>query len=106
MQVDKGLVEEARVATELLQVRADIAVGDLGRFLHDIAQLTGQFEAAVQGVDQGCLDWQGRAAHAGPGQAGDDAFSCQHLFTAKHRHAQGGFKVLRANLDGCVGVLQ
>ncbi len=106
VQVDEGFVEEGRVTAELLQVRADVAVGDLGGLLHHVAQLPGEFETTVQRVNTRGLDRQGGAAHAGPGKAGDHALARQYLFAAEHRHAQCGFEVLGGNLDHCVGLIE
>ena len=56
MQVDERFVEEARVTAKLLEVGADIAVGNFGRLLHHVTQLASQLEATVEGVDAGRLD--------------------------------------------------
>ena len=60
----------------------NIAVGDLGAFLHDIAQLSGQLEAPVQGVDFAGLDRQRRPTLGCPGQAGDNAPASHGSFIA------------------------
>ncbi len=99
MQVDEGFVEELRVTTKLLEVRADVAVGNLRRFLHHIAELPGELEPTIQGMNARGFDRQGGAAHAGPGQAGNYAGAGQHLFIAEYRMAQRGFEVFRAEFD-------
>ncbi|MCY1448331.1 hypothetical protein D9M71_649910 [compost metagenome] len=73
MQVDEGFVEKGRICPVLLEIGADIAVGNLGGLFHHVAQLPGQLEAPVEGVNARGLDRQGGTAHAGPGQARDDA---------------------------------
>ena len=73
MQVHHGHVEKVLVTAELLEVGDNIAVGDLGALLHDIAQLPRQLEAPVQGMDFAGLDRQRCPALGSPGQAGDNA---------------------------------
>ena len=106
MQVYEGFVEELRIPAKRLQVRADVAVGDFGGLLHHFTQLPGELEAAIERVDTRRLDWQGCAAHAGPGQAGDHPGAGQHLLVTEYRHAQRAFQVLVADLDHAVGLIQ
>ena len=99
----EGFVEELGIGAELRKVGADVAVGDFRRLLHHLAQLPGQFETAVQGMDARRLDRQGRATHAGPGQPGNHAFARQHLLAAEYRHPQGSFKILGHQFDRHIG---
>ena len=66
MQVHHRHIKKICLATELPKMRHDIAVGNLGALFHHIAELTGQLEAPVQGVDLGRFDTERRPAHRGP----------------------------------------
>ena len=46
--------------------------GNLGRFLHDVAELAGQNQLAASGHVR-CFDEENLAAHLGPGQTRDDS---------------------------------
>src|SRR5690606_14019577 len=106
VQVHEGLIEEHRVAAVLLEVRADVAVGELGRLLHHLAELTGELEATVKGVDARGFDGQRDAAHAGPCQSGDDADALQALLAPEHRNTERFFQILWADADGQLGILK
>ncbi|MNN54839.1 hypothetical protein D3C81_1696770 [compost metagenome] len=57
-------------------------------------------------MDARRLDRQGGAAHAGPGQPGDDADALQALLLAKRRHAQVVLEVLRSDLHFRLGIAE
>ena len=98
MQVHEGLVEEGGIAAELLQVGGDVAVGDLGGLLHDVAELAGQLEAPVLGVHEGRLDVERGAAQRRPGQSRDDADAREGLLLREYRLAEKTFDVAHPDL--------
>ena len=53
-------------------MRHQVAARQAGAFLHDVAQLSGEHQRALLGGARDSFDFQGRPAHAGPRQAGDD----------------------------------
>ena len=66
----------------------DEAVGDIGGFAHDIAEATGQLEAAVERMDARGFHGQGGAAHRGPGQARRHTDAARGLLGLKQRFAE------------------
>src|SRR5690606_12903727 len=88
MQMHHGFIEEALGNTVSLQIRHDVAVGDLGRFLHYITEFSGEAKAAVERVHARALHGQGRPTHGRPRQPGDDADTALRRLGAKQRHAE------------------
>ncbi len=89
MEVDEGVFEEFGVGAEFRGLTDQVAVGDLGRFLHDVAELAGELEAVLEFVGAHGLDAEGgAAAQGGPGQPGDQAGSGQPPLVPEHGAAQ------------------
>ena len=99
MQMDPGLVEELAVCLIIGQIGTDITVGNLGRFLHHLAKLAGQLEAAIEGMNARGFNGQGGAAHGGPGQTGNNANTTQRLFLAERWRAEQGGQIIRSYAD-------
>ncbi len=75
VNVELAILEGVLVDSELLGVATDVGEGDLGRLLHDVAQLAGEHEGVAAGaaaLHGGGLDEQHVASGAGDGQAGCD----------------------------------
>ena len=80
--------------------------GDGYRFLHDIAQLTGDNRAALALGEHG-LDKQDGSAHSGPGQPGYNTrfLLLQHMIMGNRTHIQILFYNLRVCRDLCILIL-
>ena len=97
--MDEGVLEEGRIGAELGGVADQVAIGDLGGFLHDVAELAGELEAAHEAVGPGGLDGERGAAHGGPGETRDDAGARELAFVAKHRAAEIVLQIGLADAD-------
>ena len=71
MQVHHRHIKKICLATELPKMRHDIAVGNLRALFHHLAELAGQLEAPVQGVDLGRFDTECCPAHRCPCESRD-----------------------------------
>jgi len=99
VEMDKCLLKELRIGAEFLGVTDQEAVGDLCRLLHNVAELTGELEPAVESVGSHRFDAEGGAPHGGPGQPGDHAGSRKPAFVPEHGAAQVLLEVLGGYLD-------
>jgi hypothetical protein len=103
MQVDVAAAEELRIDAELHRLCVDVAVGDVGRLLHHLAELAGQLEAAPLGMDPAGLDRQGGATQGGPGQPGHHTHLPDRLVGTEQRTAQMALDILDADVEALAG---
>jgi hypothetical protein len=112
MNVDMPPVKEQIMRIELGDEDLREGISDLDGLLHDLAEVSGDDDGAlvfavrgrVQGLAQGCLDEQHRAAHGRPGQACDNPRR-GHFVEAVRREHRLAHKFLQRRL-GHVHVCQ
>ncbi len=75
----------------------DIAIGNLGTLFHYIAQLTGELEAAVQGMDLGRFNAERRTTHGCPREPRDHASATLGTLGFESRLTQNLFDLTLAN---------
>src|SRR5512139_712381 len=95
--MNEGLIEKGGQAFVLLEMRRDIAVGDLRGFAHHFTELAGELEATVFAVHQRGFDAEGGATHRCPRQASDNPHTAQQLLLVEDWFAQIGFKIIGAD---------
>ena len=89
VDVQAGAFEYVAVDVELVGVRPQVALGRLGRLLHDVADLPGDDQPAPAGQQRG-LDVEHLSAGLGPGQPGGHAGRqvLAHLLGQEGRRAE------------------
>ena len=93
-------LEKFRFHKQLVGMGADVGMGGLDRFFHDVTQLTGQGQARLS-LHQGGFDMQDLATHRCPGQTIDhtDLVVVQILLAQVFRRPQESMQPLGSHLD-------
>ena len=89
-----------------LAIRRDVTVGNSGRLLHDVAELSSQIKPTSTLMHACGLDIKRDATQWRPCQTSDDSDSGQRLLLAKYLFAEVVHHILDTDIDRWFGTVQ